>query len=302
MPDARKLLRTTDPAPVRPLTGTRIERGSNARAQRGASRMKLAVSNGGGVNSVSMLIGMAERSIVPDLIEYADPGRWLDDPAEKRETYEYMDNWLAPFLARVGFPPVTVVRHPTDTLYTSCIRNGTLPSKAYGFPGCSVKFKHQLMEAHEHKLFGDGYVIAKAIGYHAEETRRSDIEAKDTKHGHCEYRYFLREWGWKQADCIAAIQRAGMPIPMKSACYFCPSSKKHEIIWLAEKHPDLFAKAVALEENAKAYHAERGDVTKGLGRTFSWKELVQLSPAAAEKLREPESVPCMCYDGGDEED
>lgn len=262
----------------------------------------LAVSMGGGVNSISMIVGMAEHGIVPDLIEYADPGRWLEDPAEKPETYRYMDNHLAPYLARVGFPELTVVRHERDTLYASCIRNGTLPSKAYGFPGCSVKFKHQLMESHERKLFGNGYTIAKAIGYHSEETRRSDIEGKDTTHGHYQYRYLLREWGWNQADCIAALGRAGLPTPMKSACYFCPSSKKHEIIWLAENHPDLFAKAVAMEENAKAYHAERGGVTKGLGRTFSWSELVQLTPAAVEKVREPETIPCMCYDGGDEDE
>ena len=28
---------------------------------------------------------------------------------------------------------------------------------------------------------------------------------------------------------------------MKSACFFCPASKKHELAWLQEHHPDLLA-------------------------------------------------------------
>jgi hypothetical protein len=250
-----------------------------------------------------MLVGMAERGIRPTLIEYADPGRWLDDPAEKPETYEHMDRYVTPWLASVGFPPIAVVRHKTDSLKDSCIRNGTLPSKAYGFPGCSVKFKHQLMEAYERELFGDGYVIVKAIGYHAGEDRRSDIAGKETTHGRYIYKYFLREWMWFQEDCVAAIERAGMPVPIKSACWYCPSSKKLEIIWLAENHPDLFEEAVRMEHNAKDYHAARGNMTKGLGRKFSWEELVRNhreTPSLFENAPDPDPIPCMCYDGGDE--
>ena len=38
---------------------------------------------------------------------------------------------------------------------------------------------------------------------------------------------------WGRDDCVAAIARVGLPQPGKSACFFCPSSKKHEIITLA---------------------------------------------------------------------
>ena len=159
-----------------------------------------------------------------------------------------------------------------------------------------MKFKHQFMESYENKVSGRTQTITKAIGYHAQETRRSDI----TEKGRYRYFYPLREWGWGQADCVSAIERAGLPVPIKSACYFCPSSKAHEVVWLAETHPELYADAVAMEKNAVAYHAVRGGRTKGLGRSWSWEELVNNSKPVEEYV-EPDQIPCMCYDGGDDE-
>ncbi len=246
----------------------------------------LIVSFGGGINSAALLVGMHERGVVPDAILFADTG------GEKPETYDFVElmrTWCVRNLDR----GIVTVSHPKgDTLRDSCFRNGTLPSKAYGFPGCSVKFKHQFMESYENRIYGKTQIIVKAIGYHAGETRRSDI----TEKGRYQYRYFLREWGMGQQDCVDAITRAGLPVPMKSACYYCPSSKAHEIVWLAKEHPNLFADAVAMEHNARAYHEERGNLTKGLGRRWSWEELVA-NANKQDEFPEPEDMPCMCHDG-----
>ncbi len=254
-------------------------------------RDPLIVSFGGGINSTAMLIGMKQFKEWPEYILFADTG------GEKPETYEFlerMDLWSRFNLNR----PITTVSHPKgDTLRDSCFRNGTLPSKAYGFPGCAVKFKHQFMESFENRTYGKTRTITKAIGYHAGETRRSDI----TEKGRYKYRYPLREWGWGQAECEASIQREGLPVPMKSACYFCPSSKAHEVLWLAENHPELYADAVAMEKAAKAYHDERGGLTKGLGRRWSWEELVA-NASKKEEYAEPDEIPCMCHDGGGDDD
>jgi hypothetical protein len=43
------------------------------------------------------------------------------------------------------------------------------------------------------------------------------------------------------------IARAGLPVPRKSACYFCPFHRPSEWQRLKADEPDLFAKAVALE-------------------------------------------------------
>lgn len=256
----------------------------------------LLVSFGAGINSTAMLIGMRDRGIIPDAILFADTG------GEKPETYEFVGKMQMWTLRELG-QQIFVVSHPKgDTLRDSCFRNGTLPSKAYGFPGCSVKFKHQFMESWDKRFYPDMDVI-KAIGYHAGETRRSNVESKlryESRPWNYLYRYFLREWGWKQEHCEQAILREGFSIPLKSACYFCPSSKAWEVIWLAKNHPDLAADAVAMERQAKSYHAERGDVTKGLGRKWSWEELLKNSKPM-EEYPDPDPTPCMCYDGGDDD-
>ena len=40
---------------------------------------------------------------------------------------------------------------------------------------------------------------------------------------------------------------------------------------------------------------------KGLGRKFSWSRFVNITPAQAEQLPEPDQIPCMCNDGGNDE-
>lgn len=60
------------------------------------------------------------------------------------------------------------------------------------------------------------------------------------------------EWGWDREKCIRQIEAAGLPQPGKSSCFFCPSMRAEEIIDLRERYPDLFRRALALEDNAKA--------------------------------------------------
>ena len=63
--------------------------------------------------------------------------------------------------------------------------------------------------------------------------------------------YPLMEWGWDREACIRQIEAAGLPQPGKSSCFFCPSMRAEEIIDLREQHPDLFRRALALEDNAR---------------------------------------------------
>ena len=76
------------------------------------------------------------------------------------------------------------------------------------------------------------------------------------------------EWGWNRAACMQAIENAGLPQPGKSSCFFCPSMRAEEIIRLRDHHPDLFRRAIALEDNARP----NLKTVQGLGRNYSWKE------------------------------
>ena len=70
------------------------------------------------------------------------------------------------------------------------------------------------------------------------------------------------EWGWTREDCVREIQEAGLPLPGKSSCFFCPSMKNEEIRHLQEHYPELFQRAIALEQNA----FPNLKTVKGLGR------------------------------------
>lgn len=138
-----------------------------------------------------------------------------------------------------------------------------------------------------------GSKITKAIGYDAGELRRATIQENDKYR----YRYFLIEWGWYLEDCIAAYKRHGLPVPVKSACYYCPSSTKEEVIKLHDENPELFESAVAMEDNAIA----NGNLTtvKGLGRHWSWRELLAKTQQERDVLIQAPPMSCVCFDSED---
>jgi len=259
-----------------------------------AARPPLVVSYGAGVDSTAMLVAMWRRGIRPDLILFADTG------AEKPETYAYLPIINA-WLAAVGFPPVTVVRYrpkraPYRNLEGKCLANETLPSLAFGKHSCSLVFKvepqNRFVQAWEPaRLAWDaGLRVVKAIGYDSGEQdcrrrRKADTaSAKKVREGHIDatryaYWYPLQEWGIDRVECLRLIALAGLPVPVKSACFFCPASRKSEVVWLRDTHPVLFRRALRIERNARDGKHGLSSVA-GLGRSFAWESL-QLVPAGA---------------------
>ena len=271
------------------------------------------VSFGGGTNSTAMIIGMYLHKIPIDLILFADPG------AEQPHTYEFIQTFNV-WLEKHGLPTITPVFY-TDkagnrmTLEEECLRSHALPSIAYGFKKCSLKPKIGTQEKFCNNYppcreeWAAGRRVYKYIGYDAGETRRIQHAAPaDEANKKYENRYPLDEWGWDRAECVRVIERAGLPKPGKSSCFFCPSMKKKEIQALWEDYPELFQRAIDLEHNA----ADSLKTVKGLGRNWSWESYHD----EAMKIKEfeeaqitfddlfPETpggclcgAPCGCYDG-----
>jgi hypothetical protein len=73
---------------------------------------------------------------------------------------------------------------------------------------------------------------------------------------------------------------------------------------LAKQHPDLFDRAVVMERNALS--SGKLGVVKGLGRHWSWEELVAASEEQRRKMPENHmGIDCACFDGdteGEEEE
>ena len=253
----------------------------------------LLVAYGGGINSTAMLVGMSERGIRPDAILFADTG------GERPEVYAYVAT-VSDWCVAHGMPAIVTVNggRKYPSLEAECLGSETLPSIAYGFKRCSLKWKVQPQEQWARHwqpaidAWARGEQVDKAIGYHAGETHRS---VKDSDKAYA-YRYFLREWGWYQEDCVSAVQRAGLPKAGKSACFFCPSSKPREILALQEQHPDLFHRALTIERMASA----NLQTVKGLGRNYAWETFVDFQNRQCALPLGDTDLPCGCYDGEDD--
>jgi len=135
------------------------------------------LSFGGGTDSTAILCGWIERGLAPfDHILFADTG------GERPHTYEHIER-MQPYLAANGMPPITIVRkvkrnQTVQTLEQNCLDAHMLPSLAYGFKGCSQKFKIAPQEKYVNNLPGmktlwkAGGKVNKFIGYEFSERRR----------------------------------------------------------------------------------------------------------------------------------
>jgi hypothetical protein len=248
--------------------------------------MSLIVSWGGGVNSTAMLVGLRERGEFPNSILFADPG------SENPDTYAYL-NTTNRWLASVGFPNIVTVQNDGQyrTLENECLSKHTLPSIAFGFKSCSDKYKRRPQTKWLKERYGDLSALTLCIGFDADEPHRAEngAAASDAY----ARRFPLIEWGWGREECIRAIRRAGLPVPPKSACFFCPSSSKHEVRRLAREYPDLMARALLMETNAAMTCTQ----IKGLGRNWSWREVVQAAESQLALFPDSVETPCGCWDG-----
>ena len=254
----------------------------------------IIVSFGGGVNSAALLVGMQERGMTCDAILFADTG------GEKPHTYKFvdlMDKWLVEH----DFPSITRVRASQKTyenLEDNCLKQNMLPSLAYGFKSCSHKYKKQPQEiwANNYQpakdVWAAGEKVTKYLGIDIGEQRRAQIP-EDKKY---RYEYPLIQWEWDRESCLAALDRAGLPNPGKSACFFCPGSKKKEILDLQRDYPELAQRAIEMERNA--------DLTsvKGLGRSFSWENFLKADAAQGRLFPEVIETSCLCWDGEPDDD
>lgn len=248
-------------------------------------REPLVVAYGMGVDSTAMLVGMQQRGERPDLILFADTGD------EKPQTYAYLPVINA-WLRKVGFPQVTVVKNARPkagdkSLSESLLRLGTLPALAYGAHQCSLVWKLDPQQkyikqwAPAVEAWARGLEVVNCIGYDAgprDSCRQYKAEGK-AKAGY-RNRFPLIEWGWDRAECVRQILAAGLPVPVKSACFHCPASKKEEIFWLKREVPELHARALAIEAGAQIKIQARRDAgekvsTIGLGRNFAWADVVE---------------------------
>ena len=193
------------------------------------------LSLGAGVNSTALLVLKSQGKVDFDVAVFADTG------GEHPETYQYIEQVIKPFCILHNIP-LEIVKREGEDLYEYSLERKIIPTRM--FRSCTDKFKIRTLKKHVlRKYLEQG--ITFLIGISAEEKERA-------KSG-CGNEYPLLDLGIDREGCKKIIQDAGLPIPIKSGCYFCPFTSKKGWINLLKKHPDLYLKAETLEKNCSRY-------------------------------------------------
>lgn len=214
------------------------------------SSIPWGVNFGGGDNSRALLLFCHDRGLRPDWVLFADTG------SERPHTYTLVRQ-TAEWCESVGFPFTTIrwIRKDGsfESVHDNCLRTGYLPSKAYGYAGCTFKWKIQPMQKWRKQ---NGFVPSTvSIGYDAGERRRIENAKKracgQPEQGLHEYPWYpLVAWGIDRAACQDRLRKQGWE-SYKSSCFCCPNMKAPEWDELRSEYPELFQMCVSIQGKAE---------------------------------------------------
>ena len=212
----------------------------------------------GGKDSSALAVYLREK--VPEM-EYF----FCDTGAELPETYEYLTR-LEVILAK------TIVRLNSTRGFDHWFEvfRGTLPSPQMRW--CTKNMKIKPIEA----WVGDTTTISYVAIRSDESNRKGHVSTKPN----ITTRFPFVEDGVDRDGVTRILEDAGIGLPTyykwrtRSGCYFCFYQRKAEWIGLSERHPELFARAVAIEKKVLRDAGIDGDADFGSramrGRQYTW--------------------------------
>ncbi|MFA5378176.1 MAG: phosphoadenosine phosphosulfate reductase family protein [Dehalococcoidia bacterium] len=227
--------------------------------------MKKYLSYGGGVNSTAMILLLLDEGWEFESV-YVDHG--CDWP----ETREYVKMMAEKYPITVLKPAVSVKGQIYDDLYAYGWDYEVLPSRLQRW--CTTKFKIDVINSYIERP------CEQMIGIDAGEDNR----VRDSWDDDAVNRYPLVERGIDRDGCIRIIKDHGLPVPIKSGCWFCPYQRVSQWKLLRVKHPELFCKAKKLEERVKELRLSKGlkpfffnkvplDVLINEGQSVMWPDM-----------------------------
>ena len=221
--------------------------------------MTAVISYGGGVQSTALLVLAGLGRLPVDVALFANVG----DDSEHPDTLAYARDIATPWATEHGVE-VAEIRRPGPTLVedltTAAGRSVRIPVRmANGAPGnrsCTQMWKTAVIDRW---LRDHGATAATPatvlVGFSADETHRIGRRAWPA---HTQPAYPLVDLGLTRPACRDLITRAGLPVPPKSACYFCPYKTRADWQTMARDRPDLFAQAEQIEADVIARRAAIG--------------------------------------------
>jgi hypothetical protein len=219
-------------------------------------------SYGGGVQSTAALVLAAQGKIDYPVFLFANVG----DDSEHPDTLRYVEAYAKPYAAANGIElyEVTPTRHgQPSTLYAETInleqRMITIPARAAnGAPGvrsCTSNYKiRPIGRETQRRGATKENPAALGLGISLDEYQRMNTSRLAWQ----VFEYPLIDLRLSRDGCEAIIRRAGLPVPPKSACWFCPFLRPSRWREMKEREPNIFMNAVIFERDIIAKRAHHG--------------------------------------------
>jgi hypothetical protein len=217
------------------------------------------IAYGGGVQSTALCVLATQDRLdgimggPVDAALFANVG----DDSEHPDSLRYVAEVMTPWAAERGLPVITLQRHrrtgEVETLWGRLTRDSRsigIPVRMAdtGAPGtrnCTADFKIKVLSKwmKQHGASADNPATV-AIGISLDEWHRiNNRRVGDHEHPV----YPLIDMRLDRAACQRIIAQAGLPVPGKSSCFFCPFHRPQAWAEMRRDRPDLFGKAAALE-------------------------------------------------------
>lgn len=216
----------------------------------------------GGKDSSALALYMRKER--PELeLEYF----FCDTGAELPETYEY----LTKLEAVLGQPIVRLNAERGFDHWFELFR-GTLPSPQMRW--CTKNMKIKPLE----EWVGDSETVSYVAIRADEGNRKGYVSTRSNIHAV----FPFVEDGIAHDDVLKILDDAGIGLPAyyewrtRSGCYFCFYQRKAEWVGLAERHPELFQRAMQIEKKVLTDAGVDGDKSYDdfamQGRAYTWTQ------------------------------
>ena len=229
---------------------------------------ELVVSVSGGKDSTAVVLWLRDCGVTDYTPVFMDTG-W-----EHPSTIRYVHDDLSKLTPR----PVLTLK-PERPMADLIRHKGMFPGRLARF--CTTKLKVDPFERWVESRFGDGEVVASAVGIRAgESAARSKLPRWSCEAGR---NWITHVWRplieWSEQDVIEIHQRHGIrPNPLylrygvsRVGCWPCIYARKAEIAAVAKNDPgriDLIRQLEAdLQESARKRYEARGETFESLGYT-----------------------------------
>jgi hypothetical protein len=218
------------------------------------------ISYGGGVQSTAMLVLAAQGKLgyQVDAALFANVG----DDSEHPASLEYVRDVAMPFARDNGIPLHEIRRTRKDgtlfrSLYATVMEHDNPETVREPIPvrgengaplsrACTESWKIRVVLKWQKANGANKDSPARTlIGISTDEITRvkgSSSLREQTLH------YPLIELGLDRSRCQTVIAEAGLPVPPKSSCYFCPFHRPSVWAEMRRDEPELFEKSAQLED------------------------------------------------------